>query len=635
MDTYEVMKGLTELVAAHGVYAITVILIFFMWRRAFRDMHAARSEAEKKSVRKVYISVVVGTYVAMAISTGVWFYANFVYKYQNVVRGVITELNEQQAVPKTVSDAPKIVQSISPERSDLPFFSCKRHELTDSKYEMSWVLLPDRGMNAIIFRFQQVSAIIKMPSQRPSGAAAGISQSPSPTGEAQEKPIGKTIGGTFKVFFSKSQGDLLNAIQLVYKPNTAQLDRLGAMFLRDPANGDLDTLKWLDTSESEGSVASSGIKPTQLMASLFDLPFVDPSPFQGKPAAKNNTFGVNGEYDVRTGNALKQSLGGMDLTTQYEAIDLLVGNGSRSFKFIQDCLSDSGNTNYDKNQLVHHLSEAVKSIEAKGSPFPQSGHLKFALALYNLGDYQASANHFVAAGEKALTKKSYYFLRGYAYDQAGYHDEAVNSYQKYIRSTTARNSIAVAQCNLGVVYEHKGQIDSAIQSYKKAIKADSEYTPSYNGLASLYALNNRHLSEALVLIDKALEMVPNSAPFTATKALVLGQLGRNQEAIEFNETALGLNPNYEMALNNLAYLYAEEGIELDSAMSMIDRALKMAPNDASLLDTKGWIHYKKGEYQQAQILIQAAVSKSPKSKEILEHVRMVQEALAKSGGTGK
>jgi tetratricopeptide (TPR) repeat protein len=635
MKTFEILKDLTELVAAHGVYALTVIFIFYMWRRSDRDLQSAKTEPEKKFLRKVYISVIVATYAAMAISTGVWIYANFIYKYQHVVRGIITELDDQQVTPKSASDPAKIVQSITPERSDLPFY-CYRHEnLTVNKYEMLWALLPDREMSAIVFKFQQQFAAIKSRSQQRPGVSSSSAESPFPFGESIDKPSAKTIDGTFKVDLLTALRDPLGAIQLVYKRNSSKPDELGTMCLRDPTNGNLDTLKWLDTSKSESPFTYAEGKQQRLIANFLGFASFGEKAAERADVSQDSTFGINGEYDQRMGNALRQRLGGMDLRTQYEAVELLVGNGKRSFRFIEDCLSDTINTSYDKDLLIHHLSEAVKRIEANGDSLPKNAHLKFALEFYKLGDFQSSAFHFVAAGDKPLTDTEDFFLRGYAYGQAGHYNEAVRSYQEFIRRSSGKYAIAVAQTNLGVIYERKGQLDLAIQSYEGAIETDPEYSRCFNALATLYASHNRNLSVALALVGKALQLEPKSASYVATKAFVLSRMNRRSEAIESNKYAIKLDPDYATALNNLAYLYADEGIKLDTAMALVDRALKTVPDDGHLLDTKGWIYYKKGDYRLAQQFLEEADSRVPKNEEIMNHLKAAKEAALKSRDSKK
>lgn len=70
---------------------------------------------------------------------------------------------------------------------------------------------------------------------------------------------------------------------------------------------------------------------------------------------------------------------------------------------------------------------------------------------------------------------------------------------------------------------------------KKSIAAQPDQYDSYNDLAWLYTEEDRNLEEALVLIEKALEHNPDSYAYLDTKAEVLYDLGRIDEAVAIEE----------------------------------------------------------------------------------------------------
>ena len=56
---------------------------------------------------------------------------------------------------------------------------------------------------------------------------------------------------------------------------------------------------------------------------------------------------------------------------------------------------------------------------------------------------------------------------------------------------------------------------------------------------------------------------------------------------------LKVDPENWVALNNMAYILAEEGKDLDQALTMIQRAKQKQPNEPNISDTMGWIYIKK------------------------------------------
>ncbi|MFP3999154.1 MAG: tetratricopeptide repeat protein, partial [Desulfobacterales bacterium] len=79
-------------------------------------------------------------------------------------------------------------------------------------------------------------------------------------------------------------------------------------------------------------------------------------------------------------------------------------------------------------------------------------------------------------------------------------------------------------------------------------------------------------------------------------------------------------PENADALNYLGYTFADRGIRLDEAESLIRRALDIEPENGYILDSMGWLYYRKGDYKRARIYIENALEKVPDDPVILEHM---------------
>ncbi len=143
-------------------------------------------------------------------------------------------------------------------------------------------------------------------------------------------------------------------------------------------------------------------------------------------------------------------------------------------------------------------------------------------------------------------------------------------------------------------------------------------------------------AEALQVFNKALrrlresDVLPDPPP-TAYTILLSGLLADNGDT-DAAETALRdvlrHAPDDPLVLNNLAYLLAEQGRELDEAEQLVRRALDVAPDVAAFLDTLGWIHYQRGEFEDALRWLALAVVRKPESAIIQDHLG---DALAQLG----
>ena len=95
------------------------------------------------------------------------------------------------------------------------------------------------------------------------------------------------------------------------------------------------------------------------------------------------------------------------------------------------------------------------------------------------------------------------------------------------------------------------------------------------------------------------------------------------------QTALRLQPDDTNILNNFAYSLSVRGIRLEEALRMAIKALESEPENGAFLDTVGWIHFQKKEYEKALDYIQKSLSVRTGSAEVAEHLGDVYEKLGR------
>lgn len=74
------------------------------------------------------------------------------------------------------------------------------------------------------------------------------------------------------------------------------------------------------------------------------------------------------------------------------------------------------------------------------------------------------------------------------------------------------------------------------------------------------------------------------------------------------DKALKINPDNESVLNNYAYFLSLEGRNLDRALQMSERATELSQNNATYLDTRAWVLYRLGRYEEAKRIMRQALS---------------------------
>lgn len=108
--------------------------------------------------------------------------------------------------------------------------------------------------------------------------------------------------------------------------------------------------------------------------------------------------------------------------------------------------------------------------------------------------------------------------------------------------------------------------------------------------------------------------------FYAVMGDLLHQKGLTQQAFEAYDSCLQWKDDNIMCMNNYAYYLSELGQQLDKAEQMSYKTIKVAPKNATYLDTYAWILFMKERYAEAKIYIdQALQNDSDSSAVIIEH----------------
>ncbi len=98
--------------------------------------------------------------------------------------------------------------------------------------------------------------------------------------------------------------------------------------------------------------------------------------------------------------------------------------------------------------------------------------------------------------------------------------------------------------------------------------------------------------------------------------------GRPVEAAAAYEAVISLNPNSVRALNNLAYVVAEDLKDPARALPYAERVAQLSPKDASILDTAGWVSYLAGNVSKAREYLELSLNIDPKGQ--MPHLHLAE-----------
>ena len=217
--------------------------------------------------------------------------------------------------------------------------------------------------------------------------------------------------------------------------------------------------------------------------------------------------------------------------------------------------------------------------------------------------------------------------------------DAEAGFQKLASARDPRGWVGLADCK-----EAQGQPGAAIQLLEQQLQkqpdqfelrialADAEYRAgrfqeASKQLDALAAKNpsspeiqlrlgdaqNRmgNREAAIRSFRKARQLQPTSVNAAYGLALMLDMNDEADQARAAYEDVLKIDPGNPQAMNNLAYIKAEQGTDLDGALDLAQRAFRASPNDPNISDTLGLIYVRKKLTGQALQLLRDLVTRAP------------------------
>jgi tetratricopeptide (TPR) repeat protein len=148
---------------------------------------------------------------------------------------------------------------------------------------------------------------------------------------------------------------------------------------------------------------------------------------------------------------------------------------------------------------------------------------------------------------------------------------------------------------LGNVYFKMSDFNSARTAYINALELNPDHFQASVNLSRIF-LETGHHDKAIQQFDKLLEKTTNDRDaqmIEMLKAIALESKGDMSGAKRSYEKILDRNPSHFQAANNLAYLYSEHLGDNDKAFMWAKRAYENAPDNPYIMDTLGWILYKR------------------------------------------
>jgi len=234
-----------------------------------------------------------------------------------------------------------------------------------------------------------------------------------------------------------------------------------------------------------------------------------------------------------------------------------------------------------------------------------------AVALRLLGLLEFQQGHFDASSAKfrqllqtgKFGDDAFYYLALIA-DRNGDAERALRFYSQVQKG----ENVLPALLRAATLLHTHGAASAADELLDRLIEDEPQRAPEIlTARARMYAQSSE-LPKAFAVLEKGEMEYPDNMALHYATAPVYEEQGRVSAALRELTMVVKARPNDPAALNALGFTLADHAKDLPRARKLIERAHAVAPKNAAILDSLGWVLFRQGRAGEALPNLSAAYS---------------------------
>ena len=183
--------------------------------------------------------------------------------------------------------------------------------------------------------------------------------------------------------------------------------------------------------------------------------------------------------------------------------------------------------------------------------------------------------------------------------------------------------IGLVRLRRATIAEHAGLTDDALRDLEQLARDYPDSSLPYASMADILR-QKRRFAEAVPAYDKAIARInsPRRGAWSLFYARgIAHDRAHNWAKAEADlKRALELSGNQPYILNYLGYSWADQGVNLTEARSLIEKAMALKPNDGAITDSLGWVLFRQGDIAGAIKHLERAAELQPEDATINSHL---------------
>ena len=198
--------------------------------------------------------------------------------------------------------------------------------------------------------------------------------------------------------------------------------------------------------------------------------------------------------------------------------------------------------------------------------------------------------------------------------------KAANAYEKVLQYDKSKYLVWEQYLSLLVELKHW---EKALEESNKAKELFPTQALPYF-ICGLVSYQNKDWNKAIDNLEEGSKYISDNKGLLLQTYFYLAESYNNtqdfKKSDEYFEKILVKDPNNILVLNNYGYFLSLRNERLDYALVLAEKANKLAPGNAVYEDTYGWIFFKKGNLEQAEVWVKKALEhEGENDADILEH----------------
>ena len=250
---------------------------------------------------------------------------------------------------------------------------------------------------------------------------------------------------------------------------------------------------------------------------------------------------------------------------------------------------------------------------------PDNPDMAYAIALISLqlNDLKSAETELKLAlskGKKDQDTVQYYL--GQLSEAKKNEDEAIT----YYRNVKGGESLVAAEIRIAYLLNKRGQFAEARQLLQQAPAANDQQRVQLVMAEAQLLRDANQFDEAYQVLNQTLEKFPDQPDLIYDTAMMADKVGKPDVFENLMRKLIKIKPDHAQAYNALGYGLLERNERIPEAMQLVEKALELAPDDASIMDSVGWGYYRNGKLDESVKILRRAYTASNANPEIAAHL---------------